>query len=142
MVCVQVGGLRVPFFRCGSPWPPHRLTHSARSFALALVDSQFKSVPLLPRPKNEMLRTACGAHLKNKSSRSGRVQSVSSPPVDAQSPSSFVVESSLLPAQFRPLKPRLRRSVPRGGACLRARASRLSIAAPPCCCLKRRENRR
>ena len=58
-----------------------------------------------------MRRAACGADLKNKSSRSGRVQSVSSPLVDAQSPSSFVVESSLLPAQFPPLKPKLHRSV-------------------------------
>ena len=27
------------------------LAHSARSFALALVDTQFQSVPFLPRPK-------------------------------------------------------------------------------------------
>ena len=87
------------------------LAHSASSFALALVHTQFQSVPLLPRPKKiKMLHAVCGADLKNKSSRSGRVQSVSSPPVDGQSPSSFVVESSLLPAQFPPRKPRLRRS--------------------------------
>ena len=105
--------------------------HSASSFALALVHTQFQSVPLSPRlKKNKMLHAVCGADLKNENSRSGRVQSVSSPPVDGQSPSSFV-ESSLLPAQFPPRKPRLRRSVARGGACLRARASRLSIAAPP-----------
>ena len=61
---------------------------------------------------------------------STRRNSCEGPPVDAQSPSSFVVESSLLTAQFPPRKPRLRRSVARGGACLRARASRLSIAAP------------
>ena len=93
-----------------------------------------------------MLLAAFGADLKNKSSRSGRVQSVSSPPVDAQMPSSFVVESSLLPAQFPPLKPRLRRSVARvrsvarGGACLRTRASRLRIAAPPLLPKKTRES--
>ena len=77
-----------------------------------------------------MLHAACGADLQNKDSRSGRVQSVSSPPVDGQSPSSFVVESSLLPAQFPPRKP-LRRIVARGGARIRARAPRLSVAAPP-----------
>ena len=44
------------------------LAHSARSFALALVDSHFQSVPLLARPKkqNKMLLAACGADLKNK----------------------------------------------------------------------------
>ena len=87
-----------------------------------------------------MLLAACGADLKNTSPRSGRVQSVSSPPVDAQSPSSFVVESSLLPAQFPQREPRLRRSVARGGACLRARASRLCIAAPPLLPKKARES--
>ena len=30
------------------------LAHSARSFALALVDTQFQSVPLLPRPKKKI----------------------------------------------------------------------------------------
>ena len=51
MVCVRVVGLCVPYSCCGSPWPPHRLlVHSARSFALALVDAQFQTVPPLPRP--------------------------------------------------------------------------------------------
>ena len=104
-----------------------------------LVGTQFQSIPLLPRPKNLPL-AARGADLKNKNSRPERVQSVPSPPVDAQSLSSFV-ESSLLPAQFPARKPRLRRSVARGGACLRARASRLSIAAPPLL-PKKRANRR
>ena len=117
------------------------LAHSARSFALALVHTQFRSVSLLPRAKkNKMLHAACGADLKNKKNRSGRVQPVSSPPVDGQSPSSFVVESSLLPAQFPPRKPRPRRTVARGGACLRARASRSSIAAPPLLPKKTRES--
>ena len=109
-----------------SPW----FTRPAPSHLLSLTlnSSRF---PFSPTPKNQMLHAVCGADLKNKNSRSGRVQSVSSPPVDAQSPSSFVVESCLLPAHFPPRKPRLRRSVARGGACLRARASRLSIAAPP-----------
>ena len=48
MVCVRVVGLREPSSSCGSPWPPHRLSSLARAFALALVDSQFQSVPLLP----------------------------------------------------------------------------------------------
>ena len=29
------------------------LAYSARSFALALVDTQFQSVPFLPRPKKQ-----------------------------------------------------------------------------------------
>ena len=107
------------------------LAHLARSFALALDDAHSNGFPFFPVPKNKMLLAACGADLQNKSSRPERVQSVSSPPVDAQSPSTSVVESSLLPAQFPPLKPRLRHSLARGGACFRARASRLSIAAPP-----------
>ena len=78
-----------------------------------------------------MLLAACGVDLKNKSSPSGRVQSVSSPPVDAQSPFCFVVESSPLPVQFSPRNPRLRRNVDRGGVCLCARASRSRIASPP-----------
>ena len=86
---------------------------------------------LSPVPKKKMLHAAYGADLKNKNSRSGRIQSVPSPPVDGQSPSSFAVESSLLPAQFPPRKPRLHRSVARGGVYLRARTFRLSIAAPP-----------
>ena len=94
------------------------LTRSAPSHLLSLTLNSNR-FPFSPVPKNKMLLAACGADLKNKSSRSGRVQSVSSPSVDAQSPSSFVVESSLLPAQFPPLKPRLRTSVARGGACLR-----------------------
>ena len=87
-----------------------------------------------------MLLAPGGADLKNKTYRSGRVQSVSFPPVDAQSPSSFVVESSLLPALFLPRKPRVRRSVARGGAFPRARASRLCIAAPPPLPKKTRES--
>ena len=85
------------------PAPSHLLS-------LALSSNRF---PFSPVPKNKILLAACGADVKNKISRSGRVQSVSSPPVDAQSPSFFVVESSLLPAQFPPRKPRLRRSVAR-----------------------------
>ena len=116
-----------------------KLARPAHSHLLSLTlnSNRFPSSPV---PKNKMLLAACGADLKNKSSRSGRVQSVSSPPVDAQSPSSSVVESSLLPAQFPPLKPRLRRNVARCGACLRARASRLSVAAPPLLPKKTRES--
>ena len=111
------------------------LSHRARSFVLALVDTQFLSI--LPHQKNKMLHAACGADLENKSSCSGRFQSVSSPPVNGQSPSSFVVESSLPPAQSPPRKMILRRSVPRCGACLRVRALLLRR-----CCLKRRAHRR
>ena len=132
MMCVPVVGLRAPSSCCGSPCPPHRLRSLGPLFALALGHTQFQSVPLLPRSeKNKMLHAVCGADLRNKNFSSGRVQSVSSPPVDGQSPYAFVIESSLLPAQSPPSKPRLRRSVARSGACLRARASRLSIAAPP-----------
>ena len=35
------------------------LAHSARSFALALLDTQFQSVPLLPRPET----TKCSTQL-------------------------------------------------------------------------------
>ena len=94
----------------------------------------------LPSLKNKMLHAAYGADLKNENSRSGRIQSVPSPPVDGQSPSSFAVESSLLPAQFPPRKPRLHRSVARGGVSLRARTFRLSIAAPPLLPKKTRES--
>ena len=141
MMCVPVVGLRVPSSCCGSPWPPHRLRSLGQ---LLRTCSRSHSIlvgsPSPPSKKIKMLHAVCGADLKNKNSRSGRVQSVSSPPVDGQSPSSFVVESSLLPAQFRPRKPRLRRSVARGGACLRARASRLCIAAPPLLPKKTRES--
>ena len=138
MVCVRVVGLRVASSCCGSPWPPHRL-RPAHSHMLSLTPDSNR-FPSSPVPKNKKLLAACGADLKNESSRSGRVQSVPSPPVDGQSPSSSVVESSLLPRQFPPFKPRLRRSVARGGACLRARESRLSIAAPPLLPKKTRES--
>ena len=137
---VPVVGLREPSSCCRSPWPPNRLSSlgpilrtCSRSHLIPIGS------PSPPSKKNKMLHAVCGADLKNKNSRSGRVQSVSSPPVDGQSPSSFVVESSLLPAQFPPRKPRLRRSVARGGACLRARAYRSSIAAPPLLPKKTRE---
>ena len=115
MMCVRVVGLRVPPSCCASPWPPHRFS---------LLDSLLRtcylphSIPIgspSPPSQNKRYAAACGADLKNKNSRSGGVQSVSFPPVDGQSPSSFVVEPSLLAAQFPPRKPRLRRSVARGG---------------------------
>ena len=141
MICVPVVGLRVQSSCCGFPYPPHRLSSLDQ---LPRTCSRSHSIPVgspsPPSKKNKMLHAVCGADIKNKISRSGRVQSVSSPPVDGQWPSSFVVESSLLPAQFPPRKPRLRRSVARGGACLRARASRLSIAAPPLLPKKTRES--
>ena len=140
-MCVRVVGLRVPSSCCGSPWPLHCLSLLG---PLLRTCSCPHSIPIgspsPPSKETKMLHAACGADLKNKNSRSGSVQSVSSPPVDGQSPSSFVVESSLLPAQFPPRKPRQRRSVARGGACLRARASRLSIAAPPLLPKKTRES--
>ena len=144
MGCVRVVGLRVPSSCCcGSPMAASspeltRPTH-LHSLSLTLNSNRFP-LDLSPVAKNKMLLAACGADLKNKSSRSGRVQSVPSSPVDARSPSSFVVESSLLPAQFPPLKPRLCRSVARGGACPRARASRSGIAAPPLLPKKTRES--
>ena len=141
MMCVPVLGLRVPSSCQGSPWPPHHLSSLGQ---LLRTRSRSPSFPVgSPFPlsqKKKMLYAVCGADLKNKNSRSGRVQSVSSPPVDGQSPSSIVVESRFLPAQFPPRKPRLRRSVARGGACLRARASRLSIAVPPLLLKKTRES--
>ena len=97
------------------------LAHSARLFALALVDAQFQSVSFLLRPK----KSKCSSQLavliwKTKVFVQEEFRSVSSPPVDAQSPLSFVPSSSnpasCLPAQFPPRKPRLRRSVARGGA--------------------------
>ena len=50
MVCVRVVGLRVPSSCCCFYGRLIALAHSARSFALALVDPPFQSVPLLPRP--------------------------------------------------------------------------------------------
>ena len=52
MVCARVVGLGYP------PAAVLRgrliaLAHSARPFALALVDAQFQSAPLLPRPKKK-----------------------------------------------------------------------------------------
>ena len=107
MVGAPVVGLPVP--SCNrSPCPPHHLSplgpllrtcsrcfHVLSLLSLTLSSSRF---PFSPIPKNEMLLAACGTDLKNKKSRSVTVQSVSSPPVDAQSPSSFVVESSPLTA--------------------------------------------
>ena len=122
MMCVPVVGLRVPSSCCGSPWPPNRLSSLGpllRSCACShsILISSF-SQPV--QKKKKMLHAVCGADLNNKNSRSGRVQSVSASPVDGQSPSSFVVESSLLPAQSPPSKPKLRRIVARGGACRRS----------------------
>ena len=134
MMCVPVVGLRVPSSCCGSPWPPHRLISLGLLLRTCSRSHPFPiGSPSPPSQKNEMLHADCSADLKNKNFRSGsgRVQSVSSPPVYGQPPSSVVVESNLLPAQSPPREPRLRRSVARGGACLRARASRLSNAAPP-----------
>ena len=74
------------------------LARLAPSFARTLVATHFQSVPLLPRPKKKMLLAASGTDLKTRKCRPEKVQRVSTPPVDAQSPSSFVVESSLLTA--------------------------------------------
>ena len=100
---------------------PIALAHSARSFSLALVDAQFQSVPLLPRPKrqNDLRSLRCWSEKQKFSYRDSPFRL--SLPVDALSPSSPVVESSFLMAQLPPLKPKPRRSVARGGACLRAR---------------------
>ena len=57
------------------------VVHSARHFARSFVDIQFHSVSLRPlSQKIEMLLAACGAGLTNKSSRSARVNSLSSSP--------------------------------------------------------------
>ena len=109
-----------------SPWPsrpsPSRLLSCA---------TRFQSVSLLPRPKRQNAPRSLRYLFEKKKKRSGRVESVSSPHVDAQSPLSFVVKSSHLTAQFPLCKLRLCRTLARGGACLRARASRLCIAALP-----------
>ena len=75
-----------PYLTRPAPLPLLLLTLSSNRFSFS------------PVPKHKMLHGACGADLKNKNASSGRVRSVSSPPVDGQSPPSFVVESSLLPA--------------------------------------------
>ena len=117
MVCVRGRGspcailLRWFSMAASSPY----LTRPAPLHLLSLTLNSNR-FPFSPVPKNKMLHEACGADLKDKSSCSGRVKYVSSPPVDGQSPSSFVVESSLLPAQSPPRKPRLRRRVARGCA--------------------------
>ena len=106
------------------PVPSHVLS-------LTLNSSRF-SFPPVSKTKTLLAACgACGADVKINHFRSGRVRFVFSLPVDAQAPSSFCVQSSLLTAQFFPRKPRLRRSLARGVTCLRARASRLRIAAPP-----------
>ena len=132
MMCVPVVGLRVPSSYCDSLWPPHRLSSLGQ---LLRTCSRSHSTPVgspsPPSRKETKCSTQVAVMSEKQNSRSGRVQSVSSPSVDGQSLSFFVVESSLLPAQSPPRKPRLRRSVARGGVCLRAQASRLSIAAPP-----------
>ena len=72
------------------------LAHPAGSFTLALVDAQFQSVSLLPRPKNKIFLAACGVDLKNKRSRSGRVKSSLSLPSTLSRP-----PSSSNPASWR-----------------------------------------
>ena len=54
MVCVRVVGVRV----CHPPAVVVdgrliALAHSARSFGLAVVDAQFQSFPLFPRPRKQ-----------------------------------------------------------------------------------------
>ena len=87
MMCVPVVSLRVPSSCCGYPWPPHHLSSLGQ---LLRTCSRSHSIPAgspsPPSKKNKMLHAVCGADLKNKNSRSGRVQSVSSPPVDASRP--------------------------------------------------------
>ena len=84
------------------------------------------SVPLLFRPKKENYPDSFRYWYKNNKS-----QPLSAPLVDARSPSCFAVEPSLLTARFQILKPRPCRSLPRGGAYVRARSSPLCIAALP-----------
>ena len=58
MVCVPVVGLRVPS-SCAVVLRGRliALAHSARSFALSLVHTQFQSVSLLPRQEKKICST-------------------------------------------------------------------------------------
>ena len=101
------------------------LAQPARSFARALVATPFQPVPLLLRPENKILRT-CGSDLESKKLWR-RVSSIRFFPTCRRS------VSLLLRRRINPPTGavRLCRSLACGSACLRARTSRLSIAALP-----------
>ena len=126
MVCAPVVGLRVPSC-CRSPSRPHRINPIG---PLLRTCSRCQSLPVgspFPSSRKQTSPRVCVWDLKNKQSRAGSVQSAASSLVDVLSPSSFVVEPSLLSGGAV----RRYRSLVRGGACLRPRTSRLSIASLP-----------
>ena len=99
MVCAPVVGLRVPSF-CRSPWPPHRTSPIG---PLLRTCSRCHSIPVgspsAPSQKQDAPRPAALIWKQNLSRRVSSIP-VSSPLVDAQSPSSFAVESGFPPAQL------------------------------------------
>ena len=75
------------------------LAHSARSFARAFVDTQIQSVPVLSRPKKQLLLAACGADLLIKTKN--LVQGESNPSVPHPPTASHPPPSSSNPASCR-----------------------------------------
>ena len=116
------------------------LAHSARSFALCLVDTKFQSVHLLPRKKKQSAPRSLRCW-SEKQIFSIRESSIRLFPARRRRVALLLCRRSQPPAgAVSPRKPRLRRSVARDGACRRARASRLSNAAPPLLPKKTRES--
>ena len=131
MVCVRFVGLRVPSSCCGSPWPPHRL--SSLGPLLLRTCSRWHSIPIgSPSPPSQKTKYSTRLAVLIWKTKI-LVQGEFNPSLPRPSTASRAPPLSSDPAscQFPPSKPRLRRSVARGGACLRSRASRLSIAAAP-----------
>ena len=126
MVCAPVVGLCVPSC-CRSPWPPRRVGAIGPLLRTALVGTPCQSVALLPRPRNKKMLATCSPDLKtHKFSR--RVKSIGLFTARRRSVSFLSLRRRIQPPAGAV---RLCRSLTCGGACLRARTSRLSTAALP-----------
>ena len=132
MLCARVVGLRAPSSCCGSLWLPHRLSSLG---SLLRTCFRWHSIPngsAAPSSrKNKELHAACGADLAKKISF--RESSIRIFPARRRTVAPLLRRRIQPPAGAVPSTQTktMRRSVARGGACIRARRSRLSIAAPP-----------
>ena len=137
MVCTPITGLRATS-SCRSSWPPHRLG-SVRPLLCTCSGCHSLTVGS-PSPPSEKLNAprTCGSDLKKNNSRARR-GSIRLFPARRRSVS-LLPRCRVSPASYR--SNRLCRSVACGGARLRARTRRLSIAALPQLPKRRRANRR